>query len=196
MDRLFFPYWKIRFFITFLRVPRGVQTYTLGNSHPPPWLGSKLGLLGQLRTLFRKALEEPAGAPLWMIRPSWISPIPSPGSSRHFVPCIAGGRQRSDLQSKSLGSSRHCYCPVCVWASVSWSLKSGTAAAPDESSCWTGFVVEGPALSGPSRWWSVSFSLQARGCCVVAHLFEIAFQLLQINAFGSILPGVFADKSD
>ena len=42
----------------------------------------------------------------------------------------------------------------------------------------------------------MSFSLQARGCCVVEHVFEIAFQLFQINAFGAILPRVFADKSD
>jgi len=42
----------------------------------------------------------------------------------------------------------------------------------------------------------VSFSLQARGCCVVVHLFEIACQLFQISVFGAILACVFADKSD
>lgn len=53
-----------------------------------------------------------------MIRPSWISPIPSPGSSRHFVPCITGSIQwqteiRLAIQRFGLQSSLLLLC-VCM----------------------------------------------------------------------------------
>ena len=47
-----------------LEVPGGPDLYS-GKQPYPPWLGSESGLAGAAEdTLFRKTLEEPAGAPL------------------------------------------------------------------------------------------------------------------------------------